>query len=185
MAGFHRRPNNRQQTASADSICTSQVACFLAEVVWLTCDWRRSQTGGQRPCAAQPARAAPQMTAVRRPGSGGPRSPVPPRAMHGTCQHQEAEASSQTGTPQDGAALQRACGQLLSLLLPAHQSNMVQLTSAGNWRARMRNLSPTGLKHSTTCRFLRTCKPTCGVNEFCFEAGAMRALNHGIQICHE
>mmetsp|Transcript_42947 Transcript_42947/g.109892 ORF Transcript_42947/g.109892 Transcript_42947/m.109892 type:complete len:368 (-) Transcript_42947:68-1171(-) len=37
-----------------------------------------------------------------------------------------------------------------------NQSNTVLLTSAGNWRARMRNLSPTGLKHRMTCRYLRT-----------------------------
>ena len=37
-----------------------------------------------------------------------------------------------------------------------NQSKEVQLTSAGNWRARMRKRSPTGLKHSTTCRYLRT-----------------------------
>ena len=34
----------------------------------------------------------------------------------------------------------------------------VQLTSAGNLRARTRKSSPTGEKHSTTCRFLRTCE---------------------------
>ena len=39
----------------------------------------------------------------------------------------------------------------------SHQSYCMQLTKAGNLRARMRNLSPTGLKHRTTCRFCRTC----------------------------
>jgi hypothetical protein len=41
-----------------------------------------------------------------------------------------------------------SCGQ------PWNQSNAVQLTRAGNWRARTRNLSPTGEKQSTTCKFL-------------------------------
>lgn len=43
-----------------------------------------------------------------------------------------------------------------------HQSTTVQLIRAGNWRAQMRNLSPTGLKHSTTCKFLRTCEQVHG-----------------------
>ena len=43
------------------------------------------------------------------------------------------------------------------LALVAHQSYCMQLTRAGNWRARIRNLSPTGLKHKTTCKFRRTC----------------------------
>lgn len=55
-----------------------------------------------------------------------------------------------------------------------HQSNTVQLTSAGNWRARTRNLSPTGLKHSTTCRFLRTC-------EQCVLGAAWTAI--GLPVC--
>jgi len=37
-----------------------------------------------------------------------------------------------------------------------NQSMTVLLMSAGNWRARIRNLSPTGEKQSTTCRNFRT-----------------------------
>jgi len=33
-----------------------------------------------------------------------------------------------------------------------NQSMAVQLTSAGNLRARVRSVKPTGEKHSTTCR---------------------------------
>ena len=38
------------------------------------------------------------------------------------------------------------------------QSRDVQFTRAGNWRARTRSFSPTGLKHRMTCRFVRTCR---------------------------
>ena len=39
-----------------------------------------------------------------------------------------------------------------------NQSMAVLLMSAGKLRARMRNLSPTGLKQSTTCSRRRTCE---------------------------
>ena len=38
-----------------------------------------------------------------------------------------------------------------------NQSMVVQLTRAGNCLARTRKRSPTGLKHSTTCRYVLTC----------------------------
>lgn len=56
-----------------------------------------------------------------------------------------------------------------SLVQVWNQSKTVQFTSAGNWRARMRNLSPTGEKHRMTCKYLRTCE--CAV-----------ALGHGWKV---
>ena len=37
-----------------------------------------------------------------------------------------------------------------------NQSMVVHVMSDGKRRRRSRNASPTGLKHSTTCKFLRT-----------------------------
>ena len=53
-----------------------------------------------------------------------------------------------------------------------NQSMVVQLTRAGNWRARTRKRSPTGLKHSTTCRYLRTCSQGATSAAACAGCGA-------------